>query len=128
MQNAFKYLKEMFHRWLTEFGEVHLAVRYSDNTKLGTRGFTTAEKEKGIILYFDKSNHAHLTWSATGDLQVVLSFGSQQENCFICRSDIVGVYTITGGLSVQRLAEEGPPQEVCKNVVRMTDYIARRKK
>jgi hypothetical protein len=50
MKNQIKYLQNLFYDLLNDYGQVYLVVKYSENTKIGNRGFTEEEKKKGLAL------------------------------------------------------------------------------
>ncbi len=82
--------QHVFFELMNIAGRVYIIVRYSERVKLGNRGFTEEEKEKGIVLVF---NHAmNFRWE-DGAITARLSFGTTVERCFIPSEDIVVVFS-----------------------------------
>ena len=94
MKNQIKYLQNLFHDLLNDYGRAFVVVKYSDQTIIGARGFTEEEKEKGLVLVFNTGNHKNLQWTEDGSIVAALGFGSNNriENCFIHHEDIVAVF------------------------------------
>lgn len=95
MKDQVKYLRELFYELLNDYGRVYIAVRYSDNSKIGNRGFTEEEKKQGIILVFNQNNHKTLQWTDEGSITTTLGFGrgNKPEKCFFHFDDIVSVFS-----------------------------------
>jgi hypothetical protein len=94
MKNQIKYLQNLFHDLLNDYGRAFVVVKYSDQTIIGARGFTEEEKEKGLVLVFSTRNHKNLQWTEDGSIVAALGFGAGNriENCFIHHEDIVAVF------------------------------------
>lgn len=94
MKNQIKYLQNLFHDLLNDYGRAFVVVKYSDQTIIGARGFTEEEKEKGLVLVFNTRNHKNLQWTEDGSIVAALGFGANNriENCFIHHEDIVAVF------------------------------------
>lgn len=82
--------RETFFTFLEEAGRAFIHVRHSGNVKMGRRGFLPGEKEKGIVLVFNKG--MNFTWDDSG-IHATLLFSSAPEKCFIPPEDIVSVYS-----------------------------------
>ncbi len=95
MKNQIKYLQNLFYDLLNDYGEVFIVVRYSDNSTIGSRGFTEEEKKKGIVLVFNDRNYKNLQWTEDGSIITVLGFGvnNRPEKCFLHFDDIVSVFS-----------------------------------
>ncbi len=84
-------LKELvFCEIINMTGRVYVMVRYSEKVKLGNRGFTKGEKDRGIILAFNQQ--MNFNWSE-GAINAKLSFGTTVEKCYIPSGDIVMIYS-----------------------------------
>ena len=95
MKNQIKYLQNLFYDLLNDYGEVFIVVRYSDNSTIGSRGFTEEEKKKGIVLIFNDRNYKNLQWTEDGSIMTALGFGvnNRTEKCFLHFDDIVSVFS-----------------------------------
>jgi len=95
MKNQIKYLQNLFYDLLNDYGRVYIIVKYSDKTKIGNRGFTDEEKQKGLVLVFNDKNYKTLQWTDDGSIISSLGFGSgnKPENCFIHADDIASIYS-----------------------------------
>lgn len=95
MKNQVKYLQNLFYEILNDYGRVYIVVKYSNNSSLGKRGFSEEEKNKGLVLVFNNSNHRNLQWTDDGSMFVTLGFGvnNRPENCYIHCDDIVSIYS-----------------------------------
>ena len=95
MKNQVKYLQELFYELLNDYSRVYIAVRYSENSKIGNRGFTEEEKKQGIILVFNQTNHKTLQWTDDGSITTTLGFGhgNKPEKCFFHFDDVVSVFS-----------------------------------
>jgi hypothetical protein len=96
--------REVFYRLMDLAGRVFVLVRHSDGVQMGRRGFTDAEKERGLVLVFNKKMKC--AWDEAG-IHASLSFSSALEKCFIPHEDILAVYSPE--LKIQLSSE---PQEV----------------
>lgn len=90
-----RYLQNMFHDLLNDFGQVFIVVKYSGHTMIGNRGFTEEEKEKGLVLVFNQSNYSKLQWTQDGSIVATLGFGdhNRPEKCLIHYDDIMSVFS-----------------------------------
>ena len=95
MKNQIRYLQNLFHELLNDYGQAYLAIKHSENTDIGKRGFTEEEKKQGLILVFNRKNHKDLQWTSDGSITVTLGFGggNKAERCFIYFEDIVSVFS-----------------------------------
>lgn len=82
--------KHIFFEFLNMVGRVFIVVRYSDRVIIGNRGFTSEEKEKGIILVFNLKMKFH--WDEHG-INATLVFGTTPQKCFIPETDIIAIYS-----------------------------------
>ena len=95
MKNQIKYLQHMFYELLNDYGQVYVAIKHSENSAIGKRGFTEEEKKKGLVLTFNRKNHKSLQWSDDGSITTTLGFGNNNkpEKCFLHFDDIVSVFS-----------------------------------
>jgi hypothetical protein len=82
--------KQVFFEMLDLAGRVFVLVRHSDNVVIGKRGFSPEEKEKGLVLVFNKE--MNFQWEQSG-ISAKLVFGSTPERCFIPHDDILSVFS-----------------------------------
>jgi hypothetical protein len=82
--------KHVFFELFNLAQRVFVLVRYSDHVVLGNRGFTSEEKEKGIVLVFNSG--MQFQWDEYG-IAATLVFGSSAQKCFIPAEDIIAVYS-----------------------------------
>jgi hypothetical protein len=95
MKTQIKYLQYLFYELLNDYGQVYVAIKYSENSSIGNRGFTEEEKQKGLILTFNQRNYKTLQWTDEGSVITALGFGSNNkpEKCFLYFDDIVSVFS-----------------------------------
>ena len=82
--------KHVFYEMLDLAGRVFVHVRYSENVEIGNRGFLKEEKEKGLILVFNK--RMNFAWDDEG-ISITLVFGTSPEKCFVPAEDILSVFS-----------------------------------
>ena len=82
--------KHTFYELLDLVGRVYLGVKYSENVRVGTRGFLPHEKEQGLVLVLNTK--MNFTWDDYG-ISVKLVFGETSQPCFIPTDDILAVYS-----------------------------------
>jgi hypothetical protein len=82
--------KQVFFHLLDLAGRVFVLVRHSDNVVIGKRGFLPEEKEKGLVLVFNRK--MNFTWDDPG-ISARLVFGATSESCFIPPDDVVSVFS-----------------------------------
>ena len=95
MKNQIQYLQDLFYDILNDFGRVYIIVKHSENSYVGKRGFTDAEKERGLVLVFNDRNYKSLVWDNNGSIQASLGFGAdnKSEECFLHFDDLVTVFS-----------------------------------
>ena len=71
-------------------GRVFVVAQHSDNVLIGKRGFTTEEKENGIVLVFNP--RMNFRWEDDA-IHATLSFGARSEKCSIPVNDIIAIYS-----------------------------------
>ena len=82
--------KHIFYELLELAGRVFILVRYSDDVIIGRRGFLPEEKEKGLVLVFNKK--MNFSWDDEG-ISVTLVFGTSPEKCFIPKESITTIFS-----------------------------------
>ncbi len=100
--------KQVFFDLLNMAGRVFVLVRYSDGVVIGNRGFLPGEREKGLVLVFNKK--MNFTWDESG-ISAKLVFGTTAEQCFIPQDDIVSVFSPELLAQFTVSAEEKPADE-----------------
>jgi hypothetical protein len=89
-RNLQELKKQIFFEMLDLAGRVFILVRHSDNVVIGKRGFLPEEKEKGLVLVFNKE--MNFQWDQSG-ISAKLVFGATAEHCFIPDDDILSVFS-----------------------------------
>jgi hypothetical protein len=82
--------REVFYSLLEIVGRVFVHVGYSEDARIGRRGFLPEEKEDGLVLVFN--NSMKFSWDETG-LDATLVFGAVPEKCHIPLKDIKAIYS-----------------------------------
>ncbi len=82
--------REIFHQLLEIAGRVFVVVRYSEDVVIGKRGFLPEEKEKGLVLVFNR--RMNFIWDDHG-IDARLVFGTRPEHCLIPSEHVVGLYS-----------------------------------
>ena len=82
--------KHIFFELLDLAGRVFVLVGHADNVFIGERGFLPEEKEKGLILVFNRK--MNFEWNAQG-ISATLGFGSKNEKCLIPSERIITVFS-----------------------------------
>ena len=82
--------KHIFFELLDLAGRVFVLVQHSDTVVIGERGFLPEEKERGLVLVFNRS--MNFEWNAQG-ISATLGFGPKNEKCFIPSESIVTVFS-----------------------------------
>ncbi len=95
--------KRIFFDMLELVGRVFILARYSTDVVIGSRGFLPEEKEKGIVLVFNK--RMDFDWGEEG-ISAKLVFGSATHQCFIPLESIISVFSPE--LSAQFSASQEP--------------------
>ncbi|MCX7987853.1 MAG: ClpXP protease specificity-enhancing factor SspB [Thermodesulfovibrio sp.] len=86
--NALK--KHTFFEILELVGRVFIIVDYDESVVIGKRGFLPEEKERGLVLVFNKRMKFNLDENA---ITATLVFGNAAEKCYIPISAIAGVFS-----------------------------------
>jgi hypothetical protein len=105
--------KHIFYEMLDLAERVFILVNYSEKVVIGTRGFLPEEKEKGLVLVFNK----RMTFEWTGGaITARLMFGSRSEECFVPAAEIVSVFSpeLSAHFSVSPAARDVPRQKRSK--------------
>jgi len=104
MKNQMKYLQNLFYDILNDYGQVYIGVKYSENTVIGTRGFSEEERIKGLTLVFNQRNNKNLVWSEDGSIRATLGFGvgNKSEKCFLHSDDIVSIFSPSAKIKFDR--------------------------
>lgn len=89
-ENLDELRKHVFFEMLGLAGRVFVAVSYGDDVVIGKRGFLPQEKEKGIILVFNRK--MNFTWDDEG-ITATLVFGTTPEKCYIPQSRIMTIFS-----------------------------------
>ena len=104
MKAQVRYLQNLFHALLDDFGQVFVVVKYSEKTTIGNRGFTEEEKESGLVLVFNQQNYSKFRWMEDGSVMATLGFGTRNrpEKCLIHHDDILSVFSPKAGVRFDR--------------------------
>jgi len=101
--------KHVFYELLSLAGRVFVLVRYSGHVILGNRGFTSDEKENGIILVFN--SRMHFQWDEFG-ITATLVFGTSSQKCFIPVDEISAIYSSELGVQFTVSPHSGKMQDL----------------
>jgi hypothetical protein len=82
--------KRIFYDMLDLAGRVFILARHSSDVVIGNRGFLPEEKEKGIVLVFNK--RMNFEWTSSG-ISAKLVFGAETHQCFIPHDSIMSVFS-----------------------------------
>ncbi len=82
--------KKIFFDMLDLIGRVFILAHFSPEVVIGSRGFLPEEKEKGIVLVFNR--RMNFDWGREG-ISAKLVFGSDTHECFIPHDAIVSVFS-----------------------------------
>ena len=107
--NALK--RHVFFELLDTVGRAFLVVRYSDQVRIGKRGFLPEEKEHGLVLVINQK--MNFVWEE-GTIQCRLVFGQTPEDCFIPEEFVVGINSPEAQTQFLCLAEPSVPTPVRK--------------
>jgi hypothetical protein len=99
--------KKIFFDMLDLIGRVFIVAHFSPDVVIGNRGFLPEEKEKGMVLVFNR--RMNFEWDAEG-ISAKLVFGSATHECFIPHDAIVSVFSPE--LSAQFSISPGPVSQV----------------
>lgn len=89
-ENLDELKKQVFYDMLNIAGRVYIAIRCGDDVVIGRRGFLPEEKEKGLVLVFNKK--MNFRWDDDG-ISVTLVFGTSPEKCFIPKKSITTIFS-----------------------------------
>jgi len=101
--------KQVFYDMLNIVGRVFIAVRHGEDVLIGKRGFLPQEREKGLVLVFNRK--MNFTWDDYG-ISTTLAFGTTPEKCFIPQESIITVFSpelnaqFSAGLGEHAVPEE----------------------
>jgi hypothetical protein len=127
-----RYLQNLFYDILNDFGKVYVAVRHSENTVIGMRGFSDEEKKKGLILVFSQRNYKNLVWTEDGSIKATLGFGAgnKPEKCFIYADDIISVFSPDAKIKFDRwdVGEQEDPAVTSDNASKSGEKNLRNEK
>ncbi len=98
--------KQVFYDMLNLAGRVFILARYSEDVTIGNRGFLPEEKEKGIVLVFNK--RMNFEWTDSG-ISAKLVFGAATHQCFIPHDKIMSVFSpeLSAQFAVAPTSESG---------------------
>ncbi|MBA4374130.1 MAG: hypothetical protein C0402_14870 [Thermodesulfovibrio sp.] len=82
--------KQIFFEMLDLAGRVFIVVRYADTVIIGNRGFLPEEKEKGLVLVFNRM--MQFDWNESG-IHATLGFGPKNEKCYVPPDEIIAVFS-----------------------------------
>ena len=82
--------KRIFFDMLDLVGRVFILVSHSPGVIIGKRGFLPEEKEKGIVLVFNR--RMNFDWGVDG-ISAKLVFGAVTHQCFIPVKSIVSIFS-----------------------------------
>lgn len=82
--------KYVFFEILELAGRVFIVVDYDETVVIGRRGFLPEEKERGLILVFNRK--MKFTWDEDA-ITAILVFGNTPERCYIPINAIAGVFS-----------------------------------
>jgi hypothetical protein len=102
--------KRIFYEMLDLAGRVFILVNYAEDVVIGTRGFLPEEREKGLVLVFNRQ--MNFEWTE-GVISGKLVFGSKAEQCVVPAERIVSVFSpeLSAQFSVSHATKEQPPQK-----------------
>lgn len=82
--------RNTFFEILDLVGRVFIVVDYDESVVIGNRGFLPEEKERGLVLVFNK--RMNFLWQSEA-LEATLIFGERPEKCYIPTNFITGVFS-----------------------------------
>jgi hypothetical protein len=101
--------RHIFSELLNLTGRVFIIVRYHEDVKIGNRGFLPEEKDRGIVLVFNK--RMNFIWHEWG-IEAKLVFGSTVEECVIPIEHIIGIYSPEANTQFLCLAEASAEETI----------------
>ncbi|GBE03066.1 hypothetical protein BMS3Bbin06_01634 [bacterium BMS3Bbin06] len=99
--------KHIFNELMELVGRVFIIVGFSEDVKIGNRGFLPEEKEKGLVLVFNRG--MSFRWHDWG-IEAKLAFGSTPQECLVPIEHIIGIYSPEAGTQFLSLPEESTQQ------------------
>lgn len=118
--------KQVFYDMLNIVGRVFIAVRYGKDVVIGKRGFLPEEREKGLVLVFNRK--MNFTWDDVG-ITTTLAFGTTPEKCFIPQESIITIFSPELNAQFSALAKEGKdPKEPQRKIKAIEEKILPDKK
>jgi hypothetical protein len=107
--------KQIFYDLMNIVGRVFIAVSYGEDVIIGRRGFLPQERERGLILVFNRK--MNFTWDDVG-ITTTLAFGTTPEKCFIPQESIITIFSPELNAQFSILPKEGEdarePQKTVK--------------
>lgn len=82
--------RRIFSELLDLTGRVFIIVDYDESVVIGKRGFLPEEKERGLVLVFNR--RMNFKWEEDG-ISATLVFGNTPERCYIPVNSIAGVFS-----------------------------------
>ncbi len=82
--------RQIFFEMLDLAGRVFILVNHAEDVIIGNRGFLPEEKEKGIILVFNK--RMNFEWGDEA-ISARLVFGANTEKCYIPVEEVLSVFS-----------------------------------
>lgn len=82
--------KQVFFEMLDLAGRVFIVVRYAETVIIGNRGFLAEEKEKGLVLVFNRM--MQFDWNESG-IHATLGFGPKNEKCYVPPDEITAIFS-----------------------------------
>jgi len=82
--------KQIFFEMLDLAGRVFIVVKHSENVVIGNRGFLPEEKERGLVLVFNRM--MQFDWNDTG-IHATLGFGPKNEKCYVPPDEIIAIFS-----------------------------------
>ena len=110
--------KEIFYDMLNIAGRVFIAVKYQRDVIIGKRGFLPEEKEKGLVLVFNRK--MNFTWDDVG-ITATLAFGTKPEKCFIPKGSIITIFSPELNAQFSVMPKAGKDAEEPQNTMRMAE-------
>ncbi len=99
--------KHIFNELMDLVGRVFIIVGFSEDVKIGNRGFLPEEKEKGLVLVFNRG--MNFKWHDWG-IEAKLAFGSTPQECLVPIEHIIGIYSPEAGTQFLSLPAESTQQ------------------
>jgi len=110
--------KRVFYDMLNMAGRVFIAVRYGEDVVIGKRSFLHEEKEKGLVLVFNRK--MNFTWDDAG-IRVTLVFGTSPEKCFIPQESIITIFSPELNAQFSDLSNGGEDAKRPQKIMKVTE-------